>query len=310
MGLDEEDWAEWLASIREGWGTRAWVVRNARWMGPSMLDDPDELEHWITYIRFSPGPSSAESVMRQDKDTDSAACCRSCRRRRCRCTAPATRSRRSTRGATSHRRSRVRASSSSRRRRHPMAGDAGAVLDEVERSSPVGGATCARTAGSRPCSSPTSSARPSSLVALGDAAWRERLAEHDAIVSANRPAVGPVRRLRRRRRAGDVRRAGRRRACARRRSGRAAAPRPRGARGSAHRRGRARGGGCAGVAVHIGARIAALAGPGEVLVSSVVRDLTAGSGLTFEDAGEHELKGIPDRWRLFRVVAPSMSAGS
>ena len=66
----EEHWADWLASIREGWGTRAWVVRNARWMGPSMLDDPDELEHWITYIRFSAGPSSAESVMRQDKDTD------------------------------------------------------------------------------------------------------------------------------------------------------------------------------------------------------------------------------------------------
>ena len=70
------------------------------------------------------------------------------------------------------------------------------------------------------------------------------------------------------------------------------------------------GGGVHGVAVHIGARIAALAGPSEVLVSSVVRDLTAGSGLTFEDAGEHELKGIPDRWRLFRVVEPSMSAGS
>ena len=57
-----------------------------------------------------------------------------------------------------------------------------------------------------------------------------------------------------------------------------------------------------GVAVHIGARIAALAGPSEVLASSTVRDLTAGCGLMFEDAGEHELKGVPDRWRLFRVV--------
>jgi class 3 adenylate cyclase len=57
-----------------------------------------------------------------------------------------------------------------------------------------------------------------------------------------------------------------------------------------------------GIAVHIGARIAALAGPSEVLVSSTVKDLTAGSGLAFEDAGEHELKGIPDRWRLFRVA--------
>ena len=62
------------------------------------------------------------------------------------------------------------------------------------------------------------------------------------------------------------------------------------------------GSGVRGIAVHIGARIAARAGPGEVLVSSTVRDLVAGSGLEFEDAGEHELKGVPDRWRLYRVV--------
>ena len=41
---------------------------------------------------------------------------------------------------------------------------------------------------------------------------------------------------------------------------------------------------------------------GEVLVSSTVKDLVAGSGLAFEDRGEHELKGVPDRWRLFRVA--------
>jgi class 3 adenylate cyclase len=57
-----------------------------------------------------------------------------------------------------------------------------------------------------------------------------------------------------------------------------------------------------GIAVHIGARVAALAGPGEVLVSSTVKDLVAGSGLSFEDAGEHDLKGVPDRWRVYRVV--------
>ncbi len=57
-----------------------------------------------------------------------------------------------------------------------------------------------------------------------------------------------------------------------------------------------------GIAVHIGARIAALAGASEVLVSSTVKDLTAGSGLVFEDAGEHELKGVPDHWRLYRVA--------
>ena len=57
-----------------------------------------------------------------------------------------------------------------------------------------------------------------------------------------------------------------------------------------------------GIAVHVCARIAAAAGPSEVLVSSTVKDLVAGSGLVFEDAGEHELKGVPDRWHLYRVV--------
>jgi class 3 adenylate cyclase len=58
-----------------------------------------------------------------------------------------------------------------------------------------------------------------------------------------------------------------------------------------------------GIAVHIGARVGALAGPSEVLVSQTVKDLVAGSGLTFEDAGEHDMKGIPDRWRVYRVIA-------
>ena len=58
-----------------------------------------------------------------------------------------------------------------------------------------------------------------------------------------------------------------------------------------------------GIAVSIGARIADLAEPGEVLVSSTVRDLVAGSGLTFDDRGTHHLKGIPSEWRLYAVTA-------
>jgi class 3 adenylate cyclase len=57
-----------------------------------------------------------------------------------------------------------------------------------------------------------------------------------------------------------------------------------------------------GIAVHIGARVSALAGPSEVWVSSTVKDLVAGSGLVFEDLGEHELKGVPDRWRIYRAA--------
>lgn len=56
-----------------------------------------------------------------------------------------------------------------------------------------------------------------------------------------------------------------------------------------------------GVAVHIGARVAALAGPGEVLVSSTVKDLVAGSGLKFRERGMHGLKGVPGAWQLYSV---------
>jgi pimeloyl-ACP methyl ester carboxylesterase len=57
--------------------------------------------------------------------------------------------------------------------------------------------------------------------------------------------------------------------------------------------------GIGGIAVHIGARVAGQAGAGEVVVSRTVKDLVAGSGLHFHDAGEHELKGVPDRWQLY-----------
>lgn len=58
----------------------------------------------------------------------------------------------------------------------------------------------------------------------------------------------------------------------------------------------------AGLAVHIGARVAALANPGEVLVSNTVKDLVAGSGLQFEDRGGHTLKGVPGQWQLYSAM--------
>ena len=60
-----------------------------------------------------------------------------------------------------------------------------------------------------------------------------------------------------------------------------------------------------GIAVHIGARIAALAQPGEVLVSRTVKDLVAGSGIEFDDRGEHELKGVRGEWQLYSVKTPA-----
>jgi class 3 adenylate cyclase len=58
-----------------------------------------------------------------------------------------------------------------------------------------------------------------------------------------------------------------------------------------------------GIGVHIGARISALAGPDEVLVSQTVKDAVIGSGLTFDDHGNHELKGAPGQWRLYAVAS-------
>src|SRR3990172_5254233 len=62
-----------------------------------------------------------------------------------------------------------------------------------------------------------------------------------------------------------------------------------------------------GLAVPIASRIMALAGPGEVLVSATVRDLAAGSGLTFDDRGSHELKGVPGEWHVYAVARPGVT---
>ncbi len=63
-----------------------------------------------------------------------------------------------------------------------------------------------------------------------------------------------------------------------------------------------------GIAVHTGARIASMAGPGEVLVSQTVKDLVSGSGLAFEDCGVHELKGVPGEWRIYAAVSTSATS--
>jgi len=60
----------------------------------------------------------------------------------------------------------------------------------------------------------------------------------------------------------------------------------------------------AGLAVHIGARVGAIAQASEVVVSSTVRDLVMGSGLTFKDLGSHRLKGVPEEWHLYQAHPP------
>jgi hypothetical protein len=65
----------------------------------------------------------------------------------------------------------------------------------------------------------------------------------------------------------------------------------------------------AGIAVHTGARIAAAAKGGEILVSRTVKDLVGGSGISFDDRGTLELKGVPDEWRLYAVTSLSPRLG-
>ena len=71
-----------------------------------------------------------------------------------------------------------------------------------------------------------------------------------------------------------------------------------------------RGADIAGMAVHIAARVAALAGPSQVLVSSTVREIVTGSRRTFTEHGEHDLKGVPGRWRVYAVAATSLARRS
>jgi class 3 adenylate cyclase len=161
----------------------------------------------------------------------------------------------------------------------------------------------------RPCSSPTSWARPKRTVELGDSAWRELLEEHHAT----------VRRLLARYRGAEVDTAGdgffatfdgpaRAIRCAQ------AIQEAVARLGLAVRAGLHTGecetiaGKVGGIAVTIGARIGSIAAPSEVLVSRTVRDLVAGSGITLEDAGKHQLEGVSDGWRLYRVVSePNVS---
>jgi class 3 adenylate cyclase len=63
------------------------------------------------------------------------------------------------------------------------------------------------------------------------------------------------------------------------------------------------GGKLGGIAVHIGARVAGQAAPGEIVVSQTVKDLVAGSGLAFAERGTHALKGVPGEWRLYAFVS-------
>jgi class 3 adenylate cyclase/alpha-beta hydrolase superfamily lysophospholipase len=305
-GWTPGQWEEWLNTIRQGWGTRAWVVANARWQAPSLMDDPEELERWIAFSRLSASPSSAEAVLRLETHTDIRPVLPAVR-------VPTLVLSRTGDQAQPPEGGRYIAERIPNARfielpgddALPWIGDVESVLIEIE-----------SFVSKRTGSSANSDRRLATvlftdivgstdlLTELGDAAWRSRLAKHDDVtkheidraagryVDSTGDGVlatfdGPAAAVR----------------CAQRISE---------ALGSLGIRIRAGvhtgeleldGTNVRGIAVHIGARVMSLAGPSEVLVSSTVRDLTAGSGLVFEDAGEHDLKGVPGRWHLYRALA-------
>ena len=156
----------------------------------------------------------------------------------------------------------------------------------------------------QPCSSPTSSTPAEKAAELGDRRWRELLERHHSLVRQRLARFrgvevdtagdgflasfdGPARAI----------------CCASAIVERGARARHRGARRAAHRRMRARWTARSRASPSTSApEWRRWPAPGEVLVSSTVKDLVAGSGIVFADHGVHELKGVPGEWRLFRVA--------
>ena len=301
---DRGEWESYLTDLRRGWGIREWVKQHNAEFAP----DATSLifENWaLAMFQLSANPATAEAVERLDMETD------------IRAVLPAihvpTLVLHRTQGWTmppeiaayvAGQISGATAVAVPGRDDSPYTGDVGAVVDEVEAflTGQRHGASLDRILSTVLFTDIVGSTQR--LAEVGDARWADLLATHDDLarreIERHRGRYidstgdgllatfdGPARAVR----------------CA---QALAAAV---GELGLDIRAGchtgeiELAGDRIRGLAVHIGARVGALARAGEVLVSSTVKDLTAGSGLVFEDAGEHELKGVPDRWHLYRAVA-------
>ena len=143
------------------------------------------------------------------------------------------------------------------------------------------------------------------LNAHGDAHWRHQLNNHDTVIDHMLSRYGRPRQPHRRRHFRALRRTTRAARCALELVPALAARAIRIRAGIHTGECERRGDEWSGMAVHIGARIGALAGAGEVLASRTVRDLSAGSGLTFESLGPQRLKGLPEEVEVYRVTTPT-----
>ena len=299
-----EQWDEYLDGLAKGWGTEGYFRELLAWSAPSLLQDETLVRQAISYFRFAANTSTAVALERLLSETDVRHVLTSIH-------VPT---------LVVHRSDDVNEDVEGARRlaeqiegakfvelpgadSDPYAGDADAILDEIEEFltgvRPVAGfdRVLATVLFTDIVGSTEKAAQ------LSDARWLELLNTHNEYVRSSLSTFrgreidtagdgflatfdGPARAVRCAQSIGEsVRDLGL------------------SIRAGCHT-GEIEllGNNVGGIAVHIGARVAALAGPDEVLVSSTVKDLVAGSGLTFQDAGEHELKGVPGPWRLYRVA--------
>jgi len=314
-GLRDEEypWAwgpeEWDAHDREveqGWGQPDYVESFLRYMSPEGRLDPETISRWTSYYRQAASPGMAAALNRLERETDVRPVLRTVQ-------APTLVLHRRDEGVYQIEEGRYLA-------RHipgarlvelegadhlPGDGDMGSVVEEIRRflgSVREEEASFDRVLASVLFTDIVGSTEKAAQV--GDRGWRETVEGHHATVRAMLARYhgvevdtagdgffatfdGPARAIR----------------CAQAIVG---AVRPLGieVRAGVHiGEVETIDGKVGGIAVNIGARVGGMAGPSEVLVSSTVKDLVAGSGLEFEDRGERDLKGLPDRWHLYRALS-------
>jgi pimeloyl-ACP methyl ester carboxylesterase/class 3 adenylate cyclase len=299
-----ERWETFMDEMASGWGSQRFADDVLQWYAPSAYPDETTRRWWGRYQRLSASPGSAVALERLYSETDVRHVLPSIRvptlilHRREDPADPVEGARFIAREVPGAKYVELEGVDSP-----PWAGDSSAIVDEIEEF----------LTGMRRAPEPDRVlstvlftdivASTEQLARIGDKSWKELLARHDELSKAEVEQArgtyvdstgdgvlarfdGPARAVK----------------CATAIGG---AIRPLGIeiRAGCHTGEiELAGDAVRGIAVHIGARVAAMAGPSEVLVSSTVKDLVAGSGLVFEDAGEHELKGVPDRWHLYRVV--------
>jgi class 3 adenylate cyclase len=303
-GDSRDEWESYLSELRRGWGTREWIQQHVAEYSPEA--SPALVDNWaVPWMQLSANPATAEAVERLDMETD------------IRAVLPAIHVptlllyRPEAVGMYPEVGDYLAAQISGAklvalpgRDHQPAIGDVDAIVDEVE-AFLTGGRR--RPGLDRILSTVLFTDIVGStqrLAEAGDARWAHLLAQHDHLarreIERHRGRYidstgdgllatfdGPARAVR----------------CAQA-LGAALGELGLDIRGGCHT-GEIElvGDRIRGLAVHIGARVGALAHAGEILVSSTVKDLTAGSGLQFEDAGKHELKGVPDQWHLYRVLS-------